>query len=584
MRAILLLLLLAGGLTAVLLWTEEKPATKVAAEIRALDGRSLRDSKRIWWQFAQLAPVEIVRGPDGFRLTEPVQDVASPAYLKQICDAWDSSNMRATPLADDAAGRAQAGLEPPQLRFLAEFDDGLRIEYEIGAAGPLGTTQFLRRDGRIWEGGNGLLESLRVGVDDLRDPRVFRNVPTTVQELRVEMLAATGKREVLHLVRERDDWLLRAPVEGRADPTASLRFLTAVLSLRVDTFVPGVVRLPETEPAIVIRARGGAGEEELRLWTEQGQVFGRLPGRGSMFGSGNRQYVEIFENAADHLRARILVPLGDVYARIGEVVIDPGEGGGDRIRLRRESETGDWRLLLPVDHAVDPTPVNELVQSVNNLHAVEFVLADDGGRPAAGDARYGLGAGRLQVTVRALGDGPPIDLWLGAEVRKNDLDLVYACRADDPRTVVLVPQIPVQNLRRPWIEYCSRVLLRQPNIVERVDLARRTGERRTYRLDGGHWRLEGSDGARDDVGSFINDVLRDCDGSRAVDVRGEAFAAADWTLSMQRGNGDQLELLRIWERGPDVPLVVQRDMGGSPAKVGFELVPIHDKQLRELWR
>ncbi|MBX3463142.1 MAG: DUF4340 domain-containing protein [Planctomycetes bacterium] len=581
-RAIVVLLLVIGVLAGVLLLTDQKPPAKVAAEVAVLDGRSLRESKRIWWQFAGLRPVEVVRRSDGtFGLTEPVIDAASPGYLKQICDAWDSAQMRATPYADDASGREKAGLAEPELRFLVEFPEGARLEIEVGAPGPLGTTRFLRRDGRIWEGGDGLLESLRVGVDDLRDRRVFRYTAAIVRELRVEQVVATGQREALHLVREQDEWRLREPIEGRADAGAAQRFLTAVLSLRVDHFPPGVARLPSGPPAIVVTASGPFGEETARLWVDQGQVYGQLPGRSVVFTSDNRQYCQIFENAADHMRARILVPLGDVYAQLAELVVDPGQGRGERMRLLRDSLVSDWRLAEPVAFPALATACNEAVQAINNLHAVEFVSGPAGERPEAADARYGLGPGRLRVTVRAAEAQRSIELWFGDEVRKNDLDLVYACRADEPTTVVLVPRVPIDHLRRPWTDYCARSLVRIAPAVERLDLARRTGERRTFRRAGERWVLDGEPGPRDEVGSFANDVLCDIDGRRAVDVRGPEHAIADWTLAMLRGNGDELVRLRVWERGADVPLRVQ---AGEPGPVAFELAPIHDKQLRELWR
>ncbi len=581
LRAIVLLLLVAGGLAAVLWFTDRQLPAKDVAELAVLDGRSLQEARRIWWQFEGRTPVELSRTAGGFGLTEPIVDAASPGYLKQIFDAWNSAQMRAVPLQDDAAGRKAAGLEPPELRLLVEFPEGGRLAVDVGAPGPLGTTRFLRRGDKIWEGGEALIESLRVGVDDLRDRAVFKNTPQLLQELRVEQPSATGKREALHIVRKGEDWQLREPIEGRADGNAALRFAAAVLSLRVDDFASGMIRLPDTEPAVVVVARGAIGEETVRLWLDKGQLYGQLPGRNVIFTSDNRQYCQIFQNAADALRARILVPLGDVYQQLGDIVVDPGQGRGERLRLTRDSTEGQWRLVEPVAYAGAVTPCNESVQAINNLHAVEFVAAPEGGPLVAGDPRFGLGPGRLQVTVRAQENAQPIELWFGNEVRKNDLDLVYACRADEPTTVVLVAKVPVDHLRRPWTDYCDRAVLRQNATFERLDLAGRSGVRRTYHRDGQHWVLQGQPGQHDDVGSFVNDVLRDVDGREVVDVRGEAFAVADWTLTLRRENGDELALLRVWDRGADQRLVVQ---AGEPGPVGFELAPIHDKQLRELCR
>lgn len=582
-RTIVFLLLVVGGLAAVLLFTDRKPPAKTAAETSVLDGRSLRESKRIWWQFEGRSPVEIQRTEaGGFGLTEPLKDTASPGYLKQIFDAWDSAQMRAVPLQDDDAGRANAGLSPPELKLLVDFPDGMHLEIEVGAPGPLGATRFLRRDGKIWEGGDGLIESLRVGVEDLRDHSVFKTSPALVQDLRVDQLGPTGKRETLHLSRSGDAWQLQSPVQGRADGAAAMRFATAVLSLRVDDFVPGFVRKLEGDPGIVVTAKGPQGEETVKLWVERGQLVGQLPARGVTFSTSNRQYTEVFENAVEQLRARILVPLANVYLQLGDILVDPGQGRGERVRLTRSDETGSWRLVEPVEYTAGATPCNEAVQAINNLHAVEFVSGADGAPPAPADPQYGLGVGRLQVTVRALesAQAKPIELWFGNTVTKNGYELVYACRADEPGTVVLVPKVPVDHLRRAWTEYCDPKLVRL-SAISRLDLARRTGERRSFHSEGEHWVQDGQPGSRDDVGSFANEILRDLDGRRVVDVGTPEFAVADWTVDMLGGNGELLGRMRVWERGGGRPLVVQY---GDPGRVGFELAPIFDKQLRELWQ
>jgi hypothetical protein len=434
------------------------------------------------------------------------------------------------------------------------------------------------RAGKIWEGDEALYESLRVGADDLRDHAVFKTTTQLLRELRVEQVLPTGKREALHLQRQGDEWGLLEPVQGRADSGASMRFVTAVLSLRVDAFASGMTRLPTTEPAIVVTARGMQGEETVRLWLESGQMYGQLPGRKVTFTSDNRQYGQIFQNAAEALRARILVPLGNVYEQVSDIIVDPGQGRGERLRLVRDGSLGEWRLVEPVTYATAATPCNETLQAINNLHAVEFVDDAEGGPPVAADARFGLGAGRLQVSIRSAERAEPIELWFGNELRKGELDLVYACRADEPTTVVLVPKLPVDYLRRTWTVYCDRALVHQTVPIERLDLVRPGGERRSFRRDGEHWVQDGAEGRRDDVGSFANDVLKDIDGRVVVDV--QKFAAADWTLSMGRGNGEELVRLRIWDRGGEAALVVQAGEG----PVGFELAPIHDKQLRELWQ
>lgn len=581
-RGILILLLLCAGLGAVLLLTDETVEVKKQAETAVLGGRSLADAAVVRWQLRDRPPIEIGRGPDGrFQLQEPLVDLASAAHMKQICDAWDSAQMRKAPLADDDAGRAQAGLATPELTFLARFADGHEARIDVGAEGPLGTTRFLRCHGAIWEGGQALLESMRANPDDLREKAVFRNAFGQASEVRVEHLLDSGAKETLHLKLAETGWRLLAPIEGRADAKAAQRFVTAVLSLRVDDFLPGVVRFPERAPRLRITVVGAFGEEQLTLWDERHELFGSLPGRNLAFTSSSLQYAQIFTNAAENLRARILLPFDQTaFAELVDLVVDPGQGRGDRLRLTRDSASGDWRLVEPVQWAAAPTPCNEAIEAIQLLTAIEF--RDDATvRPRAEDPRYGLQAGRTALSTRTARESKATTLWFGADLARDGETVVHVCRADEPDTVALVPKGPVTALRRSWLDYVSRRVLSQTAMVERLELAHKDGRARAFRIEDGQWRLAGAAAARPEVGEFAQDELRDLVGSKAVDARAARFDAADWTVRLLRGDGDELGALRVYEDAADRPLVVQ---SGERAPVAFELSARQSRELRALWQ
>ncbi len=582
-RGILVLLVLCAALGVTLWLTDETVKVEKQAETAVLEGRSLADAAVVRWQFRGRAPIEIGRGPDGrFRLQEPLVDVASAAHMKQICDAWDSAQMRKAPLADDDKGREQAGLVVPELTFLARFADGHEIRVDVGAEGPLGTTRFLRSHGAIWEGGQALLESMRANPDDLREKAVFRNAFGQATEVRVEHRLDSGAKEAMHLKLAETGWRLLAPVEGRADPAASQRFVTAVLSLRVDDFLPGITRFPEREPRLRITVVGAFGEEQLTLWDERHELFGSLPGRNLAFNSGSLQYAQIFTNAAEGLRARILLPFDQTaFAELVDLVVDPGQGRGDRLRLVRESPSADWRLVEPIEWAAAATPCNEAVEAIQLLTAVEFCDEADARRPRAEDPRYGLGAGRTALTTRTARETKATTLWFGADLQRGDEPLVHVCRADELDTVVLAPRGPAQVLRRSWLDYVSRRVLTQNAVVERLDLAHKDGRARSFRIVDGQWRLQGADGPRAEVGEFAQDELRDLVGSKAVDARAARFDAADWTVRLLRADGDELGVLRVFEDASDRPLVVQ---SGARAPVAFELSARQSRELRALWQ
>jgi hypothetical protein len=548
-----------------------------------LGGRSLLESTNLRWQLKGRQPIEVERrGETGFQIVEPIVDQASAGRMKQLVDAWDSARMQATPLADDAAGQATAGLAAPEavvdVRFGAE-----RLRFEIGGLGPFGDkdSRYLRHAGKLWLSSTGLYESLRMGLDDLRERQVFRHAFGQAGEIKVEQRLPTGVRETVHLQLQPKGWQLLAPVAGRADPVEVQRFVTDILSLRVDEFPLGSIQYPEREPDIVVLVRGDMGEETLRLWVTEGQLFGPLPGRELAFVSDNREYVRVFENPGQRLRARILVPTtGGAFEELLELVADPGQGRGDRIRLRRNSATADWQLVEPIAFLAGPTPVNEAALAIQQLVALQFLHTKPDARPLVEDPQYGLGPGRWSITVRSSNEKAPIELWLGADAMFGELPTTYVCRADEPTTVVMVPRSAAEALRRPWTEYPARRVLQVTVPIERLELTPKAGGAIVYRSGEAGWVRDGVPGSASAVGDFVSEELRDMVGTAAVDVRGPDFATPDVVVKLARRNGDTLAELRLWDRGGD-KLVAQSNDQHS---VGFELSARNSRELRALWQ
>jgi len=586
-KAILILLLIAAGLVGVLLVTDETPPVEQTDEASVLEGRSLASAKRIRWQFEGMVAVELAPGADGrFEIREPIQDLASIAYLKPIVYSWDSAMMHAVKIEDTEEGRAKAGLSPPELKMIVEWgEDDKRLEVEVGAAGPLGTTRFLRVHDKIWEGGDSLLESMRVGLADLRERQVFRHAYASASEVRVVQANAHGDREPLHLKMEEGEWRLLEPITGRADPVAAQRFVTAVCALRVDHFQIGLLEKPDREPDIEVLINGAFGEEKADLWLEQGQVYGLLPGRGHIFTSGNQQFGQVFVNAVNNLRARILVPMGEsTFEELAELIVDPPGGRDDRIRLVRESKTSPWRLLEPVEYDCRATPVNESAHALHRLVARAFVT-EDGVRPRADDPRYGMNESRWAVTTRRSGQKTLNTLWFGGDappalVEGERQPMVYCCRADEPDNIAIVPKQALEMLQRVWTVYCDKQILRQPAIIERLELTHADGRARAFKMTPDGWVQEGVEGNRDEVGNFAADVLRDFVGKAAVDMS-EGFAAPDWQIVLKRATGDELGLVKIWDRGEGKPLIAK---GRSDEPVGFEVSKLDSNSLRAMWQ
>lgn len=573
-RTTLALLLVAGLLYLLLRWTDEKPAVATAPTVTVLRDHVLDQATRIRWAFADQPPIELRRDGDGaLQLAEPIVDRVNAGYLHNIALAYDSAQLQNTPLRDTAEDREKAGLEPPALVFEAWFQDGQHVSIEVGAVGPLGTDRFVRTGGAIWRGSEALIGALRVGLDDLRDPLVFRHNDQLTTEVLVDHRLETGSRELLHVKRDGLDWRLVAPVQGRADAAQIQGFLRALLSLRIDFFLPSVLRPPARPAEIAVTVHGALGTERIELWREQGQLIGQLPARKLAFQSSDSQFTQIFQNGADALRARVLFPATDLVQQVVQVILDPGAGRGERTRLERSSPEAPWRIREPVDAAVPPTPLAELLQALNNLRAVQF---EDGADPAA----YGLGADSLRVGLRTATGGDPTWVRIGRDERRGELDVTYACRVDDS-LVVAVPQAAAAVLRRPWPTYCDRTVLALQVPVERLDLWRHgsTAER-SFRSVDGQWSLAGETAVREWLGGFVDDVLRDLRARAVRSARLSQLGDEDWSVALCRANGDRLATLRVWDRG-DAPLLVQPT---AQPELVYELDPAWSRSLRDLWQ
>ena len=599
-KILVLLLALVAGLVAVLYFTDEKPPVSKVAQANVLDGRTLMDCKWLRWSLKNRPPVEVTRRPDGlFDITEPLVDLASSARMKQLIDAWDPARMQAANVGDDAQSLQAAGLEVPEAKLTAQWPDGTTIEVDVGGPGPLGDreTRYVRRAGKVFVAHAVLLESLRMGLDDLRERVVFRSAFTQANELLIDQRLASGQRETLHL-RRAGDWQLVAPVAGRADPEQSQVLVSQVLGLRIDDFVTGKFELPSEEPTLVVTVRSDVGEESVRLWERGGQLLGYQTQRKLAFVLSDNQYSNVFTGAVDRLRARVLIPVaGSMFESLAEFVVDPGQGRGERLRLLRDSMASGWRMIEPIEVPAGDTPVAESAHALQQLLAMRFVDEPTTFASRAEDPRFGLRPqDRLVVTVKSHGQQKPITLWLGAEAEFAGLAARYACRADEPNTVVLVPRDSAQPLARPFANYCALRIVQLTAAVERLDLERPDGSSRRFENVDGSWRLTagGPAAERPEVGELANDELRDLVGTRAVDVRGEAFRTPAFVVKLMRRSGDEFGRLVVHDRGPDArgepqSLLLQFLSPGQPAgPIAFEIGSASkhslSQRLRELWQ
>ncbi len=576
-RTTLVLLLVAAALGAVLWFTPDQVPDKPTLDTPLLEGRSLGDASALRWQLVDQPMVEVQRQDDGgFRITEPLVDVASRARIAAIGAAYDTARILPARegAAADAAFLAQVGLDRPRAWFEAAWPDGATVRIELGEPGALGSDIFLRRGTTVHQGSIALRTTLEVGLEDLRERQVFANHPLAVSQVRIDRVLDTGAREVMELQRGESGWRMVQPIATRVEPVATQALLAQLLGLRIDQFPASVMRLPEREPDIRVQVEGGFGPEQVDLWRDpSGQLLGRLDSRKIRFASSDLQLQSVFEDAVGRLRARWLVPVVNPSEQLLRVVVDWGTAGPARLVLARESVQSQWSVVEPVGASVDPTALAELVQAINNCRVLEFA---SGG---SAEPRYGIGPGSVRVSVFATELKQPVVLVLGAGGTLGEAAVTWCARDDEMDQVVAIPGPVADLMRREWRAYVSRQALRLDVPVGRVE-ARRGDQVRVFELRNGKWYRDPEAVPVAELPDLV-DELRDLRGERVDGARQLQLGDPDWTLALCRANGDQLVVLRVWERGQGAPLLVQPS--SQPALV-YEVSPYLSGYIGVLWR
>jgi len=218
-----------------------------------------------------------------------------------------------------------------------------------------------------------------------------------------------------------------------------------------------------------------------------------------------------------------------------------------------ERAVNGFRIAEPVLAQTNPTPVNELLQALNNCRAIEFV-------PGKGnEPQFGLQQA-LSVQVRGQADEgglKEVTLKFGADQKRGDFDVTFCVRSDEPDQVVTVPAAAVQQLRRVWTEYVAKEALKIDGAVGLLRAVRSNGNgERTWRLRDNRWQRDG-DNAPLPTPDVITDGIKDLVGERVFSASEMALGEPEWTLHVARENEDELARIRVWERGKGQPVLVQ---------------------------
>lgn len=576
-RITLLLLVLVGVLVGLLFVTKVEPEGPASVPRSLLDGHAIAQATRLRWHLRDQEPIELTRAGNEFWISQPLRDLASVARVAAIATAYDQtavSEAFGDRKIDDELLQ-QCGLMPPVATFTATFKDGRAVTVELGGGAVFGSALYLRREGKLYQGGQSLLSALQVTVEELREKRLFANTAETAHEVTVDQKLPTGVRERMVLQRQDRRWRLMAPVQGRTEEGATNTFLRVLFGLRADLFMASVMVPPDRPPDVTITAEGDFGHDEVVLWEDErsGLLYGHQQARALDFQLDSNQISDLFNAAMTRLRARWLLPGGNLNETLARVVIDPGH---DEPRLRLERHEGElgFRIHEPVEAIAGETPVAELLQALNNCRVLQFV---DG---LSSDPKFGLGGSALTLGVQCQGYPVLTTLKIGNDAVIGEIDVTYAIRVDEPEQVVAIPQPVAQRLRRHWSDYVRLELGKVPPVGRLLAVRKGPGgeERREFKADGSRWYRDGAKLPDQAVGEMVPE-LRDLRAVRAS--RRDKGQDPTWTLSLQRPEGDEVKQFLVFERGAELPCWLQPS---GQTELLYEVNKTVDEGLRAIWK
>ncbi len=555
---LLALVVLAGGLGLTLYLTRERAEKETVPTESLLEGRRLNDARRIVVRRAADAPPihlahEDERAP--FVMVEPVQDHASGAFVDSLRTVLESAQrFLVGPVADqDQATLAQMGLDAPRASVEVRYADKT-FAIDIGLEGPLLADLFIRCDGRIYRTGLAVYSALQANVADVRERGLVQSRPDDITRLtlRRRIGEAEKREEVVEIERAGAlDFRLLQPIVTRASPQAAAALFSFLAGMRVEQFLDTLNPMPEW--TVQIEIEGAYGPEKITVWEMPTGVIGHQEPRGVDFVIKSVDYTRTFQVPVDELRGRILVPVtgGDIT----RVELDPGQGNGERIQLRRG--LGDTvRLWQPLEVEADAVAFNELLQATQALQVEGFLDV-----PAAERGRFGLASGFFTLSIHTPMESAPIVLHFG----RTEGEYTYVRRADE-EFVAKVGNGPVAVLRRPWTAFATRQVtgLGSQLAVSVVSFRVDGQVRASYaRQTDGKWQRAGRDKDYADQIVDLLELARGMRGRQVLDLRepavqGELSAAVRVDVVFEREAGDVIQVLPVYDRGTDKPALVQQ--------------------------
>jgi hypothetical protein len=363
------------------------------------------------------------------RKGEEQWEFTNPAGLEADAAEWESlaTNLagvqREESIVAEKADPAQYGLDKPFVKVTAKLQNGETIGVTFGSENPRKTFRYAMQAGKdeVFLSPTSSSSGFDKSLFDLRNKRLLDFQSDTVTAVRI---AVAGRPEI-ELEKAGEDWMLRKPVEARADNNEVSSFVSSIQFARATGFAEPAVEVKQAglEPAVIrVTLRDTAGKDHT-------VVFGKSSGEDKLY-------------ARDMARPAILIVGPEIPDKVRRPVFD----WRDKTIARFERDTIDEIELIHGAEKIVLKKVDSQWQAdgkavrqdrvLDMLTGLEFDRATDIVDAPKALSGYGLEPARVRAALRA-GGQEVLGVSFGAEVR--GAEGVYA-RVSGGAGVLTVPK------------------------------------------------------------------------------------------------------------------------------------------------
>jgi len=315
-----------------------------------------------------------------WRLVAPIETEADQATVKSLVNALkDLKNEQEIEEEPEDPGRF--GLAEPQIEVTVKPAEGKgeEIVLHVGEKSPVGSNSYLMVGGedRILLGSADLEYTLNKELFDLREKRVV-----AFQRTELKCLKITSEKGTLALEKEDTSWKLTQPMQARATESEVNTMITALTSLRVEEFreeeSTDLASYGLAHPRLTAELTLGDDKAVKRVLLgnpvegHDEQIFAKRAEKPQVYVVRDKVFTDLSKDV-EKLRDRKVLDFKRYQVK-GIAIERPEE---ETIALNK-GEAGKWRIASPIEARADGGKVSELLTTVGDLEAKDFLAGGEG--------------------------------------------------------------------------------------------------------------------------------------------------------------------------------------------------------------